>query len=151
MASIDYKDIFESFLGNITDYNFANLSISDSYQLMAETLHKAAANPFVYRIFSSASLDDETQEFTYEMRYPENDDMDREFVIAVLAKAMVYEWIHPQVRSTSLTSQFFGGKESSFFSQANHITSLLSLEETTLYELRRLIKDRHSFFNTYLG
>ena len=56
MTSIDYKDIFESFLGNITDYNFANLSISDSYQLMAETLHKAVSNPFVYRIFSSASL-----------------------------------------------------------------------------------------------
>lgn len=151
MTSIDYKDIFESFLGNITDYNFANLSTSDSYQLMAETLHKAVSNPFVYRIFSSASLDDETQEFTYEMRYPEDDGMDKEFVVTVLAKAMVYEWIHPQVRSASLTSQFFGGKEQLFFSQSSHLNTLLSLEETTLHELRRLIKDRHSFFNTYLG
>ena len=111
MASIDYKDIFESFLGNITDYNFANLSITDSYQLMTEYLHKAVANPFVYRIFSTASLDDETQLLSFSLRREENEDMDKEFIITVLAKAMVYEWIHPQVRSTVLTSQFFGGKE----------------------------------------
>lgn len=151
MTSIDYKDIFESFLGNITDYNFANLSITDSYQLMTEYLHKAVANPFVYRIFSTASLDDETQLLSFSLRREENEDMDKEFIITVLAKAMVYEWIHPQVRSTVLTSQFFGGKEQSHFSQANHMNSLISIEEETLLELRRIIKDRHSFYNSYLS
>ena len=56
MTSIDYTVIFESFLGDITDYDFANLSMSDSFFLMTEYLHKALAETYVRRLFSSITI-----------------------------------------------------------------------------------------------
>ena len=111
MTSLDYQVIFDSFLGNITDYDITGLELSDSFAIMTEYLHKAVGNPYVRHIFSSISMDDEIQVLSYEMNQVVDEDADAEFVIDVLAKQMVYEWIHPQVRSQLLTKQFFGGKE----------------------------------------
>ena len=111
MASIDYTEIFESFLGNVTDYDFVNLSMSDSFVLMTEYLHKALAETYLRRLFSSLTLDDASQTLTYEMVYVIEDESDREFIINAIAKWMVYEWLHKEVRSKTNTAQFFGGKE----------------------------------------
>ena len=61
MASISYEEVFSSFLGNVTDYNLASLSVTDAYEIMSEYLHKTMAEPYVYRLFSTVKLDDETQ------------------------------------------------------------------------------------------
>lgn len=150
MTSIDYNEIFESFLGNITEYEFNNLSLSESYALMTEYLQKAVASSYVRHIFSSITLDDEIHQLQYEMDYVVDEESDNRFVITVLAKQMVYEWIHPQVRSVNLTQQFFGGKEQQFFAQQSHLNQLRSLEEDTMLEVRRMIRDRGYISNTYL-
>lgn len=150
MTSIDYNEIFESFLGNITEYEFNNLSLSESYALMTEYLQKAVASSYVRHIFSSVTLDDEIHQLQYEMDYVVDEESDNRFVITVLAKQMVYEWIHPQVRSVNLTQQFFGGKEQQFFAQQSHLNQLRSLEEDTMLEVRRMIRDRGYISNTYL-
>lgn len=111
MSSLQYNSIFEKFLGNITDYDFANLSISDSYELMTEYLHKSLAESYVNRLFSSYEADDEINTFTFEMKQSVSKSEDVEFITSALAKWMVYEWLHKQVRSVTNTAQFFGGAE----------------------------------------
>lgn len=156
MASLtlNYDDLFASFLGAITDYKLASLDQSDAYQLMAGYLRKTIARSYIKRLFTTSSLDDETQIFTFELRHPtnsENDEDMREWVKLILSKGMVVEWAEPQVKSVTNMAQFFGGKEEKFYAQANHMSELRGLLEDTKLELRREIADRGYINNTYLG
>jgi len=150
MTSIDYTVIFESFLGDITDYDFANLSMSDSFFLMTEYLHKALAETYVRRLFSSITIDDETQTISFEMSHVIEEEADKEFIISALAKWMIYEWLHKEVRSKTNTAQFFGGKEQKFYSQAQHIAELRGLQDDSYKEARMFIQDRGWISNSYL-
>lgn len=148
MASVSYDDIFSNFLGSITDYDLqVNLSPSDSYSLMTEYLHKTVADQYVKHLFSSVTLDDDVQMFTYEMA---NGNDDAEFVVMAISKWMVYEWLHKEVRSKLNTAQFFGGKEQKFYSQAQHISELRALQDDAFKEARRFIQDRGYISNSYL-
>lgn len=73
--------------------------------------------------------DDEAQEF-------EEDLSDLE--IELLACGMVDSWLTPMLNSTELTLQFIGGKEESYYSQANHISELRAMKEQNLLEMNRL-------------
>ena len=151
MSSLQYNSIFEKFLGNITDYDFVSLSISDSYELMTEYLHKSLAETYVNRLFSSYELDDEINTLTYEMKQSISEDNDAEFISSALAKWMVYEWLHKQVRSITNTAQFFGGAEQKFYAQANHLSELRGLMDDAYKEARFFIQDRGYIKNSYLG
>ena len=150
MASVKYETIFNLFLGSITDYKLASLDKEDADTIMTEYLHKALAASYLSRIFSSAATDDDVQTFTFELKYKtENDETD--FVCTAIAKWMVYEWLHNQVRSVVNTSQFFGGAEQKYYSQAAHIAELRALQDDAYKEARFFIQDRGWINNSYLG
>lgn len=151
MTSLKYDIIFSKFLGNITDYDFANLSTSDSYELMIEYLHKVLAEAYVNRLFSSYELDDEINTLVYEMKQSTSEDEDLEFISSALAKWMVYEWLHKQVRSVLNTAQMFAGAEQKFFSQQAHLSELRGLMDDSYKEARFFIQDRGYIKNSYLG
>ena len=151
MASITYDEIFSYFLGDITDYNIYNLSQSDAELLMTEYLHKAVAESYVNRLFSTYTLSDDVQRFEYEMIHVVGDDQDEEFVKTALAKWMTYEWLKRQVKSIEHTAQLVGGKEQKFYSQAMHLTELRGLQEDAFKEARFYLQDRGYIYNDYLG
>lgn len=150
MTSISYEDIFSYFLGYVTDYELASLTMSDAYALMTEQLHKAVAQSYIRRLFKSLVLDDEIHTLTYEMNYDVDENSDLDFVILILSKQMVAEWLAPQVRSKVNLSQFFGGKEQQFFSQSQHLSQLRGMLEDTQLEVRKMIRDRGYIYNSYL-
>ena len=80
--------------------------------------------------------DDELQEF-------EEDLSDLE--VELLALGMVDSWVSQYLNSTELVTQFIGGKEEKYYSQAAHIKELRDLKENNLLEMNRL----HNY-NTYL-
>ena len=151
MASISYEEIFSSFLGNVTDYNLASLSPTDAFEIMSEYLHKSAADPYVYRLFSEYSLDDEGQVLSYTLSNSVNDDTDKEFVINALAKWMVYEWLNSQVQSVTNIAQMFSNKESKFFSQAQHLAEIRGLKDDAYKAARFYIQNAGYVRNSYLG
>lgn len=150
MTSVSYEDVFSYFLGEVTDYEFAALSTSDATQLMSEYLHKTVATPYVNALFSSIELDDRIQTLSYEMDYVVNEQSDKDFVLLILSKGMLIQWLNPQVRSKVNISQFFGGKEANFFSQSSHLSQLKGLLEDTQTEMRNMIRDRGYINNEYL-
>lgn len=150
MQSIDYEEIFGSFMGNITDYNIASMNMSDAYSLMVSYLHKALANMYVFKLFTTATLDDDIQIFQYEMEYEINPDVDREFVIMVLGKAMVQAWVTPKVQNIELVAQGMYGKEQRLYSQSAHLSELQALKANIESEVRHLIMDRGFIYNDYL-
>lgn len=149
--TLSYDEIFSSFLGYVTDYTLANIDFQDATDMMCEWLRKAYSKPYLRRLFSSAVLDDELQMFTFEMTFQYSEDEDISFTTDVLAKGMVIEWLQPQVKSRLMTSQFFGGKEQKWFSQAQHISELRGLLEDITLEQRKMIRDRGYINNSYLG
>jgi hypothetical protein len=150
MASIDYEEIFGSFLGSVTDYNLASLDATEAYGILTELLHKALADRYVARLFSSKKLDDEIQKFTYEMKYVIDDDSDREFVIECLAKWMKYEWHSNKVNNVALEAQLLAGKEQKYYSQAAHLTELRALQASAYDEAYAYIRNRGYIDNKYL-
>lgn len=146
-----YDEIFSHFLGSVTDYDLWNLEPSDAYAEMTGYLHKAMAETYVNRLFSSYTLSDDVQTLEYEMIRVVGDDQDKEFVETALAKWMVYEWLHSQVRSVSITSQVFAGKEQKFYAQANHLSELRGLMDDAYKEARFYLGDRGYIHNSYLG
>ena len=150
MASVNYQEIFEQFLGNITDPELLNLNTSDIYIIMTEYLHKTVAASYVRHLFTTAVLDDEVQIFTFEMQYSIDEDSDNEFVITALSKWMVYEWLKKQANSKLLTSQMFGTKESKFYAQSSQLNSVQALCDSAYKEARDYIRDRGYVNNSYL-
>lgn len=150
MASVNYETIFSLFLGSITDYKLASLEKEDANTLMTEYLHKALAATYLNHLFSSSTLDDNAQTFTYTLAYTTNKD-ESGFVNNAIAKWMVYEWLHNQVRSVVNTAQFFGGAEQKFYSQQAHLSELRALQDDAYKEARSFVQDRGWIHNSYLG
>ena len=150
MTSLKYEKIFERFLGKITDYDFLTLNIDDSYSLMTEKLMSTLSNPYIRRLFSSLSVNNDIQELRFEMEHSVDEFTDEYFVTEMLAKGIVIEWLQPQVKSKLLTAQMFSGKEQKFYAQSNQLSEMRSLLEDTQLELRQMIRDRGYIYNSYL-
>lgn len=150
MASVDYDVIFSSFLGSVTDYNLASLEPTEAYESLTELLHKALADRYVARLFSSKKLDDEVQRFSYEMKYAIDPESDSEFVINALAKWMKYEWQSDKVNNISHEARLLASKEQKYYSEANHMNALISLRDTAYTEAYKFIMSRGYIDNKYL-
>ena len=148
MLTIDYDSIFSLFLGNIKDYEFAQLDISNANLQMTEWLHKVLAKPYLRNLFSSITADDEIQRLTVELTKASDDDSD--YICDLMAKGMLVEWLRPQVNTHEAIKQFFGGSEQKFYSQANHLTELRALYKDAKAEFDTMIRDRGAIYNSYL-
>lgn len=140
MTSISYKEILESFLGDITDTKLVSLEEEEIFEVVSELLSKALAEPYLKRIFSNKTWNKEEKVFSFELKKSDEDDAD--FVTLCLTKWLVYEWLHNQVRSVESTAQFFGTKEAKYYSQANHLSETRGLMEDAYKEARSIIAER---------
>ena len=151
---IEYDNIFNAFLGNVTDYKMASLSESDADQLMVEYLHKVLAETNIKRLFSTSKLDDNIHMLTIELKHVGSDETsedEMEFIVGLLSKGMVVEWIAPQLNKSSLLAQMISNnKDAKFFSQSNHITALRAIYDSAQADIRREISDRGYILNEYL-
>lgn len=150
MASISYDKIFSNFLGSIDDVAITTLDESDAIALMTEYLHKSVTDPYVAKLFTSKSLDDQLQVFTYEMKAASDAATDEEFIAVAIAKWMIYEWYLNKKNTTLLTSQFFGGAEQKMYSQAQHMSEVRGLCDDAYKEARFFIQSRGYINNAYL-
>lgn len=151
MASLNYEDVFNQFLGEVTDHDLLSLNDSDASELMTGWLHKSVAEPLIRKMFSSFSIDDDIQEISYEMNYATDEQSDELFVKEVLAKQMAYVWANTQLMSDVNSKQMFGGKETRYFSQSAHIVALQSMKTEAMNDVRRMIGDYSISNNGYLG
>lgn len=148
--TLNYEDIYSSFLGYIDDYDLASMTEEDAYEDMYEKMKKALAKPYVRQLFSSIqhNVGDQTVEII--MKNPTDDEQDADFVTDIIAKGMAVEWAEPIVKSKVNTSQVFGTKESKFYSQAQNLAELRNLLKDTRNDQRRLIGERGFIYNPYL-
>lgn len=151
MASLSYDEIYSRVLDKITDYDFLEYSESEIYDSLNRKLKSVISKPYLRRLFSSVSLDDEVQQFTYSMNYTVSEDADRDFVCEAIALGIVVAWIEPQVKTTNLIhQQFTSSKESKWYNQKDHLNELRALLKDCKLEQQAIIRDRGWINNTYL-
>ena len=150
MASLEYSAIYSRLFSKIEAYDFIELPEEDLYDLLCNWLHSSSANPYVRRLFSTFSLNDELQEISYEMKHSVDDSTDVEFITEVLALGTVVAWLEPKINSLNNIAQMFGSKEEKFYSQSQHISELRNLVDDSRKQQRRMIADRGYAWNSYL-
>lgn len=130
-----YEKIYNRFLQKITDFNLSEVDDHSFDEMINGWLNSAVIR--VRKCQHNLSLrDNETQEFVEDLS---------DLEIELLALGMVDAWVSQYLNSTELISQFIGGKEEKYYSQAAHIKELRDLKESNLLEMQKL----HNY-NTYL-
>ena len=151
MASLNYDDIYSRVLDKITDYDFLTISDSEIYEELNRKMRIALSKPYLRRLFSSISCDDEIQLFTYELNYNVDAEADKDFIAEAIALGAVVAWLEPKVKTTNLIhQQFTSSKESKWYNQKDHLNALNDLLKSCRYEQQSLIRDRGSINNSYL-
>ena len=152
MASLNYDMVYSRFFTKVEAFDFIYEEISD--EMMAEFMHSwlrsAVAYPYIRRLFSSVSFDDEERVINYTLKYHIDDFSDKEFLTEVLAYAIVYSWLEPKVRSITNVYQNFTSSEQKYYSQAAHLEELRALLSDSELRIRALIRDRGYMYNAYL-
>lgn len=147
-----YNDIFSRFLNKIRDYEFAGLPEPNATEQMREWLQSALSQSYIYRIFDTFSADNEIAEIEYTLKSSVDDYHDKNFVEEILGCQMVYEWISPKVRTTTLLNQMItNSKESKYYAQSNHLEKLQAIEADAYNKVRALLRDKGYEYNPYIG
>lgn len=126
-----YERIYSVFLLKIEDYDFAELSDRDANEMLLGYLI-ASISKFSKCTSDLSKRDDIEGVF-------EDDLSDIE--IEILALSMVEEWIRPQVNSTLLTKQIFGGAEEKFYAQSNQLDKVMALRDQIRVEKQKAYRD----------
>lgn len=147
-----YNDIYSRFLNKIRDYEFAGLPEPNATEQMREWLQSALSHTYIYRIFANFSANDELAEMEYTLKSSVDDYHDKNFVEELLGNQMVYEWISPKVRTTTLVNQMItNSKESKWYNQKDHLKEVKEIEDDAYNKVRGLLRDKGYEYNPYLG
>lgn len=99
--STTYEEIYNRFTPLIEDVKMLSLSDQDVLKMMKEWLIGATGD-YIKCTYDLEDRDDDNE--TFNITLPEFDQK-------ILARYMVTEWLRPQLNSTLITRQFFGGNE----------------------------------------
>ena len=148
--TLQYEDIFSVFLSKITDYSFLECDESFVRGQMVSWLHSSSSSPRLRAKFSVFALNDEEAVLSFSLKHSVGEQSDCDFVIDVLARAMVIAWLEPEVKNVLLTKQLLTGSEEKFYAQANHISQLEQMLATAKNELKNTLRDYGYLNNSYI-
>lgn len=148
--NLQYEDIFSIFLSKITDYSFLEYNESLIRGQMVSWLHSSISAPRLRAKFAELIANDEEAFLTFSLKNSVDEHSDIEFVVDVLARAMVIAWLEPQVKNVLLTKQMLGGKEEKFYSQSTHLAQLEQMLASAKVELKNILRDYGYLNNSYI-
>jgi hypothetical protein len=150
MTSINYKEIYSLFYTKASAYDFLDLYDAEIYNFLCNWLHSSCSKPYVRRLFSKLSFDDEILNLSFELKYSVDEDYDKEFVMDLLSSGILLCWLEPKINSIENILQVYGSSEEKFYSQSSHLKELKDLKDGLKKEQRQMIADRAGAWNTYL-
>lgn len=151
MASISYEDIYSRFYTKVEAFDLAGQEDEDMWaEFMCNWLRSALSYPHIRKLFKTVAADDNAEQVEYEISYSIDPLSDRDFVVELLAYAMVQAWVEPKVQSITNITQFFGETDKKYYSQAAHLSELRALRNDAENRVRGMIRDRGYLNNPYL-
>ena len=136
-----YETIYNRALAKIEDPTLAMLNDEDLENILYGWLTSAIAK---HRkcTHDLSDRDDELRQFNADLT-----DIEQE----ILAILVTREWIGQQLKSVTNTLQVFGGKETKYYSQAQHLSELRALDESLRLEAQQLSRDYTYVDNEYFS
>lgn len=113
-----YEKLYNRALAQITDPLLVQLPEEDLENMLYDWLMDAIVEPVIGE-YDFSKRDDELKQFNFDIS-----DKDQK----ILSIHMVRSWLAPQLRSVTLTSQVFSGKEEKFYSQSSHLAEMRALD-----------------------
>lgn len=148
--TLQYEDIFSTFLSKITDYNFLEYDEAFIRDQMFSWLRSSSSSPRLRAKFSSFTLNDEEGVLEFSLRNSSDEQADCDFVMDILARSMVIAWLEPEVKNVLLTKQLLTSGDEKFFAQANHVSQLEQMLTTAKNELKNILRDYGYLNNSYI-
>lgn len=146
----EYNSIYSRFLLRVTDYEFSGLDEKLAQEMMNGWMKSTLSWPYIRRLFSFITADDDVEMVEFELAKPIDEQSDLDFAEEVIAQGMVVNWLSPQYHSVLNTAQFFSNSEQKYYSQANHMSELKDMYHNAKADLRKMIRDRGIFNNSYI-
>ena len=134
-----YEKVYNVALSKITDPQLAMLPEEDLESVLYGWMKSAIAKH--RKCTSDLSNRDETKK--------QFNDTLTDLEIEILGILMAREWVSSQLLSVTNTLQVFSGKETKYFSQAQHLAELRNLDETLRLEAQHLSRDYTYADNEY--
>lgn len=136
-----YEEIYNVALSKITDPQLAMLPEEDLEAMLYGWTKSAIAK---HRKCTSdlSDRDDELKQFNSDLT-----DLEVEILGILIAR----EWVSGQLLSVTNTLQVFSGKETKYFSQAQHLAELQALDEKLRLEAQQLSRDYTYINNDYFN
>lgn len=150
MASSEFENIRNLFLGKIKDPELAAKAEAEANIYMNEWLVVTASDPFLRSLFAELEIDEDMEEISFQLSRPIDDGYDMRFVNNLFALGMVYEWLRPQYENRLLTAQMFTGKEAQFYSQSAHMKEMNELFHKAESELSKY-RTKHGYSDFVLN
>ena len=128
MTSFD--TVFKKFLNKVTDSDLASL-LPDTIDSIMITFLQSAIVRFRKCKQNLEDYDLVLKQFNIDLTLTE---------IEILSNWMKLEWLDQQVNRIELLRQSLSSKDYAMYSQANHLSSLISLKDSTLRDVQTLMK-----------
>ena len=144
---ISYEKICERYYGLIDDVKELSINDNDLLELCTERLRSATSYPYIRKLFSTLTFDNEIQQCDFELSTPVDDSTDEDFVIELFAEGMAIKWLEPKVKSLKNTAKMFGGKEEKKLKD-DYAGNREMLKEMKI-EQQKLIRDHGFAFKPY--
>lgn len=134
-----YEAIYNTALSKITDPQLAMLPEEDLEGMLYGWMKSAIAK---HRKCTSdlSDRDEELKQFNADLT---------DLEVEILGILMAREWVSGQLLSVTNTLQVFSGKETKYFSQAQHLAELKDLDEKLRLEAQQLSRDYTYANNEY--
>jgi hypothetical protein len=128
--STSFDTVFQRFLNKVTDSDLASLLPDTIDSIMISFLQSAIVR-FRKCKQNLEDYDLVLMQFNVDLSLTE---------IEILANWMRLEWLDQQVNRIELLRQSLSSKDYAMYSQANHLSSLISLREATFKDVLSLMK-----------
>lgn len=134
-----YASLYNVALSKITDPQLAMLPEEDLEGMLYGWMRSAIAK---HRKCTSdlSDRDDQLKQFNIDLT---------DLEIEILGILIAREWVSSQLLSVTNTLQVFSGKETKYFSQAQHIAELKDLDDKLRLEAQQLSRDYTYVNNDY--
>ena len=135
MGQTKFIEIFDCFLGKITDDMYMELNEQDTKDMLIPLL-KGSLPYFEFPRVNILNFDENQETYLIDLTFEE---------INIIATYMIVEWLNAQIATVENIRMKYSGSDFKFTSQANHIDKLLEMKESYIkegYHLQRLYKRR---------
>lgn len=150
MASINYNEIFSRFYMRVQAYDLVAMSDEQSHASQVIWLHMAASKPYIRQLFTVWEMDDELESISYTFVNTVDDSADKEFILEIMSIGMVMQWLEPKIDTLVNIAQTYTDKNTSYYSQASHLSTLQNQYKSLDQMQRSMIVDRGYIYNSYV-